>query len=156
VCHFCPPGSGSGSRSSNNADPQLSVVARHRFDADPDPDPTLHVDADPNPDPDLLTFPHVGKSDFQYFYILYSNASFHCFIFLVKCLSVSTKSRKIPICPKPKHKHLTTVIRIRQNDPVPDPQHWSVVSIMLHYHCLRLPEPAGICKLQAAVGGAHC
>jgi len=68
----------------------------------------------------------------------------------------TTKIRKISICPKPKHKHLTTVIRIRQNDPVPDPLHWSVVSIMLHCHCLRLPEPAGICKLQAAVGGAHC
>ncbi len=76
--------------------------------------------------------------------------------FSLKCLSVSTRSRKSSICPKPKHKHLTTVIRIRQNDPVPDPLHWSVVSIMLHCHCLRLPEPAGICKLQAAVGGAYC
>jgi hypothetical protein len=102
----------------------------------------------------LYVFRMLENQIFKIF--IYCTAMPVCFIFLVKCLSVSTKSRKISICPIPKHKHLTTVIRIRQNDPVPDPQHWSVVCIMLHCHCPRLPEPAGICKLQAAVGGAHC
>jgi hypothetical protein len=52
-------------------------------------DPTSHFDTDPNPDRDpTRCFIHVGrKSRFLNFFI-YSNASSHCFLFLVsvKCV----------------------------------------------------------------------
>jgi hypothetical protein len=65
---------------------QTSAVDRHRFDADPDP--TFYFDVDPDPDPyPTSSYKQVGKSKF-FLTFIHSNASLHCFIFLISVIGV--------------------------------------------------------------------
>ncbi len=54
---------------------------RHHFDTDADPDPNFQFDAAPDPDPDPAL--HMLKNIQNFKTFIRSNASLHCFIFLI-------------------------------------------------------------------------
>jgi hypothetical protein len=67
-------------------------VDRYHFNADPDQEPTFHFDADPDPDQDADLDPdhipqilHMMEIDI-FFTFIPSNASLHCFIFLISVI----------------------------------------------------------------------